>query len=108
MLFDKFYLMNYQPPVEREVKCNGAQIKVPDKSVNVMVYYCFIVWLDFIPNIIEFKLRNRNLPILMWLVKLFAKPLERVVLYLDVICYKVPVQHSQGKLRIHEKGEMKI
>lgn len=38
MLFDKFYLTNYQPPVEMEVKCNGAQIKVPVKSVNIMVY----------------------------------------------------------------------
>lgn len=42
MLFDKFYLTNYQPPVEREVKCNGAQTKVPDKRVNVMVYYCVV------------------------------------------------------------------
>lgn len=35
MLFDIFYLMNCQPPVEREVKCNEAQTEVPVNSENV-------------------------------------------------------------------------
>lgn len=40
MLFDILYLMNYQPRVEKEVKCNEAQTEVPVQSVRVLMVYC--------------------------------------------------------------------
>lgn len=65
MLFDKFYLMNYQPPVEREVKCNGDQTKVPVQSINIMVYgFLFILRYDLIMDL-HLKCSSVNLPILM-------------------------------------------